>query len=68
MEDKGDERIQVLGKGRRQRFMPIGRTTARVLENYVEVREELFPDTDALWVDENGEPLTGNGIYQMDKR
>ena len=68
LEDKKDERIQVMGKGRRQRFMPIGKATGRMLEDYLEARDKLFPSTRALWVSEKGEPMQNDWLYQMIKR
>ena len=68
LEDKGDERIQVMGKGRRQRFMPIRRAAGRVLADYLEARERLFPVTHDLWVSDQGEAMEVNWLYLMVKR
>lgn len=68
LEDKGDERIEVMGKGRRQRFMPIRRAAGRVLADYLEARERLFPVTHDLWVSDQGEAMEVNWLYLMVKR
>ena len=57
--------LHVMGKGRKERKMPIGDTTMFVLRDYLEIRETVIPDTSALWVSEQGECLEPNGISQV---
>ncbi len=52
----------VMGKGRRERTMPFGQTASAALWEYLEVRRQLAPDNDALWVLASGVPMTP-GFY-----
>ena len=66
--DLEGRRLLVDGKGRKQRTMPIGRATARVLKVYRDEREGLAPSTGDWWVNSRGESLGENWVYQMLKR
>ena len=57
-----------MGKGRKERKMPIGDTARSVIWDYLQEREALMPQTKALWVSEKGEALLPNGITQLLKR
>ena len=41
-----------MGKGGKERHMPIGDTARSVLWEYLQVRSAMSPSTDALWVSE----------------
>ena len=41
--------IMVMGKSRKERYMPIGDTARSVLWEYLQVRATMSPSTDALW-------------------
>ena len=60
--------LLVMGKGRKERKMPIGDTARSVIWDYLQEREVLMPSTEALWVSEQGEALLPNGISQILKR
>ncbi len=60
--------VLVMGKGRRERWMPIGDAVRSVLADYLLEREKLLPNTDALWVSEQGKAILPNGIFQILKR
>ena len=60
--------VLVMGKGRRERWMPIGDTAKSALLDYLLEREKLLPNTDALWVSEQGKAILPNGIFQILKR
>ena len=60
--------LLVMGKGRRERRMPLGDATRSVMWDYLQEREALMPPTKALWVSEQGETLLPNGICQILKR
>ena len=60
--------LLVMGKGRKERKMPIGDTARSVIWDYLQEREALVPSTKALWVSEQGEALLPNGITQLLKR
>ena len=60
--------VRVMGKGRRERWMPLGDAAKSVVMDYIQEREKLHPNTDALWVSEHGIAILPNGIFQMLKR
>ena len=60
--------VRVMGKGRRERWMPLGDAAKSVLMDYLQEREKLHPNTDALWVSGQGRAIKPNGIFQMLKR
>ena len=60
--------VKVMGKGRKERWMPIGNAAQSVLWDYLQAREGVSPWAGAVWVSEHGRPMEPNGIYQMLKR
>ena len=60
--------VLVMGKGRRERWMPPGDVAKSMLMDYLQEREKLHPNTDALWVSGQGRAIKPNGIFQMLKR
>ena len=57
-----EEKIRVMGKGRRQRFMPIGKAAKRAMKEYLEARETLAPVTDDPWVTEREKAMQPDWI------
>ncbi len=49
--------LLVMGKGRKERWMPIGDSARSVLSDYLQEQETLMPRTKALWVSEQGGSL-----------
>ena len=49
--------VTVLGKGRRQRWMPIGDTVVEATWEYLQARAQTAPLTDRLWVQTEGKPM-----------
>ena len=66
--DLNNGTLLVMGKGRKERRMPIGDMARSVMWNYLQERESLTPRTRAFWVSEQGEALLPNGICQILKR
>ena len=66
--DLSNGTLLVMGKGRKERKMPIGDMARSVIWDYLQEREALMPQTKALWVSEQGEALQPNGICQLLKR
>ena len=60
--------IRVMGKGRRERWMPIGDTASTVLWEYMQERADLKPDTHELWVSTRGFEMTPTWLYRMLRR
>jgi len=54
--------ISVIGKGRKQRLIPVSPTTLKATWQYLKVRKS---PSESLWLTEEGKPITGNGIGQM---
>jgi len=61
--------ITVLGKGRRERTVPLGVKSALALRRYQKARDghKLAKATDALWLSYRG-ALSGDGLMQMLQR
>ena len=61
--------IKVLGKGGRERWMPIGLTVQQALWEYLAIRENVVGTRhDSLWVESNGRPMKPAWLYLMTKR
>ncbi len=60
-------RCRVLGKGGRERVVPVGRKTRRALRHCLAGRGMLLPD-DALFIGRGGRPLQPRGIQQLVRR
>lgn len=67
--DLADRReVRVLGKGRKERTVPLGANAARALGRYLRVRRmNQYADSSALWLGTRG-PMTPSGIRQMLER
>ena len=57
---------RVVGKGRRERVLPLGRQTVRALDRYLRVRRQ-HPDAAAEWLGRKGR-LTTSGVTQVIRR
>ncbi|MCD6097322.1 tyrosine-type recombinase/integrase [bacterium] len=59
--------IKVIGKGKKQRFVPVGRELRSALENYLSVRGELAhsEDIDHLFLSRRGHPLEVRSIRRI---
>ena len=60
---KGSGAIKVTGKGKKDRYVPIGKTTRDMIDDYI--RECPFPIHDALFIGKRGKPLTVNGLGKV---
>jgi site-specific recombinase XerD len=60
--------LRVLGKGRRERLLPIGRVAVRALDRYLRERAaHRYAHLPALWLGERGRMST-SGVSQMVRR
>jgi integrase/recombinase XerC len=57
--------VRVLGKGRKERIVPFGTAAQRALEDYLEIRQNFGPKTDALLVNRLGGRLTDRSIRRL---
>jgi site-specific recombinase XerD len=62
--------LKVMGKGSKERMVPIGNTARKALQRYVfHFRPEpLYPDQDCLFLTLEGKPMTGNGVKLIFQR
>ena len=60
--------VLVMGKGRRERWMPLGGAARSALLDYLQEREKLSPTTNALWISEQKRALLPGGVFQILKR
>lgn len=57
--------VKVMGKGRRERLMPLGETSLMAFWDYLQIRRSRLPH---LWLSEDGRPLAALAIYILLKR
>ncbi len=62
--ERGEARV--LGKGRRERLVPIGSSALLAVRRYLEVRGG--PPRGALFLDDDGRPLSRNAVYRAVRR
>jgi integrase/recombinase XerC/integrase/recombinase XerD len=62
--------LKVMGKGSKERMVPVGNTARRALQRYVfHFRPDpLYPDQDHLFLTLEGKPMTGNGVKLVFQR
>lgn len=64
--------IRITGKGRKERIVPIGEYIIDSLKNYLEIRNSLIKkgkkETDVLFLNNHGEPITRQGFNLILKK
>ncbi|HUL43015.1 MAG TPA: tyrosine recombinase XerC [Bacteroidota bacterium] len=69
--DFAGETVKVLGKGRKQRIVPLGRKAAEAMSGYLKMREVLFTDTTqaddrkAIFLSVHGRRIYPKGVYEV---
>ena len=58
----GEGEVRVLGKGSKQRVVPVGSYAIDRIETYLAIRDEFRPKCDALFLNRFGNPLTTRGV------
>lgn len=58
--------VKVLGKGRKERLVPVTQTALQALKDYLACRQNPQPG-EALFLNKNGKPLTGDGLAYIFK-
>lgn len=69
--DYNDGFLRVVGKGSKERVVPLGRIACRYLENYIKsVRPELLRDPyeKTLFLSQRHRPLSKNMVWELTKR
>ena len=57
--------VLVFGKGRRERWMPLGNVALEAMWNYMQLRAELAKGTEAFWVDKSGNGMEPDWLRHM---
>jgi site-specific recombinase XerD len=65
--DLDTDTVEVLGKGRRPRAVPVGKTVIKALDRYMRERARRGIESEWLWLSKNGR-FSSSGIGQMIKR
>jgi integrase/recombinase XerC len=60
--------IKVLGKGNKERLIPLSRNIEKVLKGYLSERKELFPGQKALFLTNKGQVLYPKMVYNLVKK
>jgi site-specific recombinase XerD len=65
-----EDHIKVLGKGNKERIVPLGATTKKALLRYITTwrPEPALPTIDTVFLAPDGQPLTYSGLSQLLKR
>ena len=64
--------FRILGKGRKERVIPVGVTLDKIIKNYIKRRRKYINEINtveplSLWINQTGEPLTASGIDHIFK-
>jgi integrase/recombinase XerC len=66
--DLGQFQIKVTGKRNKQRIIPFSRSLGTELEEYLQIREQVFPESgDVFLLTDKGEPVYNKLIYRIVK-
>lgn len=61
-----DGYVRVIGKGNKERMVPLGRMASEALERYIrKSRKPRFPFIENLFLNRAGQPLTSSGVAQV---
>jgi len=60
--------VRVMGKGRKERIVPLGNVAKEALLKYLRVRELFGPKTDHLFLNRFGNPLSSRGFQKKIKQ
>ena len=62
--------MRVLGKGNKERMLPFGKHLAKLIDQYIKLRNNVFPGNTvpALFLTNKGEPMYPKMVYNLVKR
>jgi len=66
--DLADSVLKVLGKGKKERIVPVGSKAIAALKDYLSYREELKPKSDFLFLNNRGKKLSSRSIGRIVKK
>ena len=65
--DPSLKQLKVVGKGNKERLLPVGPALLQQLQEYVALRPTKLPGIDNLFTNENGKPLQPRMVYTFVK-
>ena len=66
--DFASQSVKVLGKGNKERTVPVGRSALDAIQKYVDIRKEILPEgtrCNSLFINGRGTPLAANQAYRI---
>ena len=68
--DLNKQQMRVLGKGNKERMLPFSRNLTLLIEQYIELRNNVFPESGikSLLLTNKGEPMYPKMVYNLVKR
>ena len=63
--DTTERQLKVLGKGRKERIVPFGKSLAESIEDWRHLRTSIFGLTESFFVNSKGKAMTPRAIYQV---
>lgn len=66
--DLGKGEVRVVGKGGKERIVPVGRRAVIALTEYLKVRGEFNPKVENLFLNRKGEKLSRRGLFYIIKK
>lgn len=66
--DFGGKRIKVLGKGNKERFIPVEEELLGNIERYLALKEETYPGSGALFIKGKCVAINANDVYRIVKK
>jgi integrase/recombinase XerC len=68
--DFGQMQLKVLGKGNKERLIPVGKKLIEILRGYLEERKMKFPDSKKsdFFLTDKGEPMSHSRVYALVKK
>jgi len=62
-----NDQVKVLGKGNKERIIPVTTELVRDLKEYIEERKTIKSDCENLFINEKGKPLSRSKVYKLVK-
>ena len=66
--DRQDQTVRVLGKGRKERIVPVGRMAQQALAQWLQIRDQFSPQDDTLFVSRRGTPISPSNVQKRMKQ
>ncbi|MEZ5511545.1 MAG: tyrosine recombinase XerC [Gammaproteobacteria bacterium] len=66
--DRSDNTVRVIGKGRKERIVPVGSLAQQALDGWLQVREQFAPQQDFLFISQRGTRLHPSTVQKRLKQ